>query len=186
MYGQDEMVDILCRREAHASEPFNHTIGGASLNGSMYVLDMAPGDSYQTFNTWLLFGDPSALFRTDIPSSMNVTTSPSVLMLGMTDLQINAEADYAIATLSMNGEVIASDKVIDGQCTLTFPGLSEVGMADLVIVGFNKETYVGQIEVVPAEGAYIAVDTYSMNVEQANYGETIDMSIDVKNVGVET
>ena len=69
-------------------------------------------------------------------------------MLGMTDLQINAEADYAIATLSMNGEVIASDKVIDGQCTLTFPGLSEVGMADLVIVGFNKETYVGQIEVV--------------------------------------
>ena len=184
MWGQDEMVDILC--EQKSSDLFNHTIGGASLNGSMYVLDMAPGDSYQTFNTWLLFGDPSALFRTDIPSSMNVTTSPSVLMLGMTDLQINAEADYAIATLSMNGEVIASDKVIDGQCTLTFPGLSEVGMADLVIVGFNKETYVGQIEVVPAEGAYIAVDTYAMNVEQANYGETIDMSIDVKNVGVET
>ena len=185
MYGQDEMVDILCRREAHATEPFNHTIGGASLNGSMYVLDMAPGDSYQTFNTWLLFGDPSAVFRTDIPTAMNVTASPSVLMLGMTELELSVDADYAIATLSLNGEIIASERVANGQCTMQFPALSNVGDADLVIVGFNKETYMGTIEVVPAEGAYVTVNAYEMSAP-ANYGETIDMSVEVKNVGVET
>ena len=185
MYGQDEMVDILCRREAHAAEPFNHTIGGASLNGSMYVLDMAPGDSYQTFNTWLLFGDPSAVFRTDIPTAMNVTASPSVLMLGMTELELSVDADYAIATLSLNGEIIASERVINGQCTMQFPALSNVGDADLVIVGFNKETYMGTIEIVPAEGAYVTVNDYAMS-GPANYGETIDMSVEVKNVGVET
>ena len=184
MYGQDEMVDILCRREAHATEPFNHTIGGASLNGSMYVLDMAPGDSYQTFNTWLLFGDPSALFRTDIPTAMNVTASPSVLMLGMTELEISVDADYAIATLSMDGEIIGSERVINGQCNLQFPALSNVGNAELVIIGFNKETYMSTIEVVPAEGAYITVDSYELS-DPANYGETIDLSIDFKNVGVE-
>ena len=184
MYGQDEMVDILCRREAHATEPFNHTIGGASLNGSMYVLDMAPGDSYQTFNTWLLFGDPSALFRTDIPTAMNVTATPSVLMLGMTELEISADADYAIATLSMDGEIIASERVINGLCNMQFPALSNVGNAELVIIGFNKETYMSTIEVVPAEGAYITVDSYELS-DPANYGETIDLSIDFKNVGVE-
>ena len=183
MYGQDEMVDILCGW--HSADQFNHTIGGASLNGSMYVRDMAPGDSYQTFNTWLLFGDPSALIRTDIPTAMNVTASPSVLMLGMTELEITADADYAIATLSLDGEVLATERIINGQCTMEFPALSNVGNAELVIVGFNKETYMGEIEVVPAEGAYVTVNDYALNVEQANYGETVDMSINVKNVGVE-
>jgi len=185
MYGQDEMVDILCRRTGHESEPFNHTIGGASLNGSMYVLDMAPNDSYQTFNTWLLFGDPSALIRTDVPTAMNVTAAPSVLMLGMTELNITADADYAIATLSLNGEILASERIINGQCNMQFPALSNVGDADLVIVGFNKETYMGSIEVVPAEGAYITVNDYAMSAP-ANYGETIDLDVEVKNVGVET
>ena len=183
MYGQDEMVDILCLEKS--SDLFNHTIGGASLNGSMYVLDMAPGDSYQTFNTWLLFGDPSALMRTDIPVAMNVTASPSVLMLGMTELELSVDADYAIATLSMDGEIIASERVVNGQCTMQFPALSNVGDADLVIVGFNKETYMGSIEIVPAEGAYVTVNDYAMSAP-ANYGETIDMSVEVKNVGVET
>ena len=183
MWGQDEMVDILT--EEKSSDLFNHTIGGASLNGSMYVLDMSPGDSYQTFNTWLLFGDPSALMRTDIPVAMNVTAAPSVLMLGMTELEISADADYAIATLSLNGEIIASERIVNGQCTMQFPALSEVGTADLVIVGFNKETYMGTIDIVPAEGAYIAVEDYAISADQANYGETIDLSIDVKNVGVE-
>ncbi len=185
MYGQDEMVDILCRRTGHESDPFNHTIGGASLNGSMYVLDMAPNDSYQTFNTWLLFGDPSALIRTDVPTAMNVTAAPSVLMLGMTELNITADADYAIATLSLNGEILASERIINGQCNMQFPALSNVGDADLVIVGFNKETYMGSIEVVPAEGAYVTVNDYAMSAP-ANYGETIDLDVEVKNVGVET
>ena len=183
MYGQDEMVDILC--EEKSSDLFNHTIGGASLNGSMYVLDMAPGDSYQTFNTWLLFGDPSALMRTDIPSAMNVTAAPSVLMLDMTELELTVDADYAIATLSLNGEIIASERVVNGQCTMQFPALSNVGDADLVIVGFNKETYMSTIEVVPAEGAYVTVNDYTMSAP-ANYGETLDMSVEVKNIGVET
>ena len=186
MYGHDEMVDILCRRTGHENEPFNHTIGGASLNGSMYVLDMAPGDSYQTFNTWILFGDPSAVIRTAIPTAMNVTAAPSVLMLGMTELELTVDAEYAIATLSLNGEIIASERVVNGQCNMQFPALSNVGDADLVIVGFNKETYMGTVEVVPAEGAYVTVNAYAMSAPQANYGETIDMSIEFKNVGVET
>ena len=184
MYGQDEMVDILT--EWRHTDQFNHTLAGTSLNGAMGVLDHGTSSQFTaTQHSWILFGDPSLMVRTANPTNMNASVSPSVLMLGMTELQVSAEADYAIATLSMDGEVIASGEVVNGQCTLTFPAISNVGVADIVIVGFNKVTYVGQIEVVPAEGAYIAVDTYAMNVDQANYGETIDMTVNVKNVGVE-
>ena len=183
MYGQDEMVDVLT--EWRSADQFHHTLGGASLNGSMYVLDMAPGDSYQTFNTWLLFGDPSMMVRTAVPTEMNVTASPSILMLGMSELSISAEADYAIATLTMNGEILASGEVVNGECTLSFPALNEVGIADLVVLGYNKVTYMGSVEIVPAEGAYVAIDSYELS-NPANYGETIDMNLDVKNVGVET
>ena len=58
-------------------------------------------------------------------------------------------------------------------------------MADLVIVGFNKVSYIGTVEIVPAEGAYISIDSYEMS-NPANNGETFDMDLVIKNVGVET
>ena len=183
MFGQDEMVDVLT--EWRNSDLYNHTLAGASMNGNMYVLDMGGSLGTPTHNSWILFGDPSLMVRTDNPVEMNVSASPAVLMVGMTELNISAQTDYGIATLSKNGEVIASGRVINGECNLTFPPLSDVGTADLVVIGYNKVTYIGTIEVIVAEGAYITMDNYQLNVDQANYGETIDMNINIKNVGVE-
>ncbi|MCR5659976.1 MAG: hypothetical protein K6G25_11710, partial [Bacteroidales bacterium] len=89
MTGQDEMVDILTGWKH--DDKYCHTFGGASLNGSMYMLDMHPNDQGDTHNTWILFGDPSMMVRTDNPVSMNVTCTPSVLMLGMSELEVAAE-----------------------------------------------------------------------------------------------
>ena len=181
MYGQDEMVNILC--EWHNTDQFNHTLAGASLNGNMDVIDK--GGDTKCHDTWVLFGDPSLMVRTANPTDMNVSAEPSVLMLGLTELTVNTDADYAIATLSFDGEVLASGRVQNGQCTLTFPAINNVGTAQLVVLGYNKVTSVTDIEVVPAEGAFITVNDYSIPAGQANYGETVDMSINVKNVGVE-
>ena len=183
MYGQDEMVDILCGWRS--VDQYNHTLGGASINGDMAVIDKSGSSGNDCHDTWVLFGDPTCLLRTANPTDMNVTANPSVLMLGMDALTINADADYAIATLSMDGEVIATGNVVNGQCELNFPALSNVGMADLVVIGYNKVTYQGQIEVVPAAGPYVTINDYAMS-GPANYGETVDMSVEVKNVGVET
>jgi hypothetical protein len=181
MYGQDEINRILTEWIGD----YKHTMGGVSINGSMFILDSSPEDSGNTYATWILFGDPSVMLRTDNPTDMNVSISPNVLMLGMNELTVNADAEFAIATLSMNGEVLATGYVENGQCQLTFPALTEVGSAQLVVLGYNKVTSITDLEVVPAEGAYITVNAFEMNAEQANYGETIDLNIDVKNVGVE-
>ena len=182
MYGQDEMVDILTGW--HSTDKFHHTIGGASLNGSMYIIDIAPNDSYQTFNAWILFGDPSALIRTDIPVNMNITCNPQVLMLGMSEMEITADnTSYGIATLMMDGEVVATGAIDNGSCTLHFSPMANVGTATLTVIGYNKVTEVMPIEVLPAEGPYVTVANYAPNFAPVNVAT--DLTLSFKNVGVD-
>lgn len=185
MFGQDEMNAILT--EWRGGDLFNHTLSGASLNGNMDVLDKGGSLGVPTHNGWILFGDPSLMVRTDNPVEMNVTASPSVLMLGMTDLNVNADTDYGIATLSMNGEVICSAKVVNGTAALTFPSLNNVGVATLTVIGYNKVTYRGEVEIVPAEGPYLVLNDYEVASNEGSviFGEETTVNLDVKNVGVE-
>lgn len=185
MTGQDEMVDIMC---GWINDSHKHTLAGTSLNGNMKILDAHPSDNGSTHNTWILFGDPSLMMRNDNPTSMNVSCNPSVLMLGMSNMQVTADAEFGIATLSREGEVIASANVVNGVADLSFEPLNQVGSYDFVVIGYNKETYVGNIEVVPAEGPYLVFDSYDFEDEngQFDYGENVELSMSVKNVGVET
>ena len=182
MTGQDEMVDILTGWKS--GDKYCHTFGGASLNGSMYMLDMHPSDNGDTHNTWILFGDPSLMVRTDNPVSMNVSCTPSVLMLGMSELEITAEnTAYGIATLMMDGEVIASNYIDNGTCTLSFDPMTNVGSATLTVIGYNKVTEVMPIEVLPAEGPFVTVANYTPNFAPVNVATNLTMSF--KNVGVD-
>ena len=182
MYGQDEMVDILC--EWSSADKFNHTFGAASVNGNMKVLDMSGSQGYDTHDTWILFGDPSMMVRTDNPVSMNVGLNPSAMMLGMTSLEVSAEnTAYGIATLMMDGEIIASGTIEDGTATLNFSPLSNVGTATLTVIGYNKVTEVIPVEVLPAEGAYITVSSFSPNFAPVNVETSLTMNF--KNVGVD-
>ena len=182
MYGQDEMVAILC--EWIGGDQFNHTLGGASLNGNMNVLDKSGSQGYDTHDTWILFGDPSLMVRTDNPVSMNVSLNPAALMLGMSTLEVNAEnTAYGIATLMMDGEVIATADIHDGTATLSFSPLSNVGTATLTVMGYNKVTEVIPVEILPAEGAYLTVNGVSPNFAPVNVETSLSMSF--KNVGAD-
>ena len=182
MTGQDEMVDILT--EWKHDDQYCHTFGGASLNGSMYILDMHPSDNGSTHNTWILFGDPSLMLRTDNPVSMNVGLSPAALMLGMSELEITAEnTAYGIATLMMDGDIIATADIHDGTGLMSFPPLSNVGVATLTVMGYNKVTEVMSVEILPAEGAYVTLNGYSPNFAPVNLETSLTMSF--KNVGVD-
>ena len=182
MTGQDEMVDILT--EWKYNDQYNHTFGGASQNGSMYMLDMHPNDNGATHNTWILFGDPSLMVRTDVPEDMNLGINPPILMLGMSGLEITAEnTAYGLATLMMDGEVLASGYLQDGVCNLEFAPLSNVGTATLTVMGYNKTTAVYEVAVNNAEGPYITISGYDPNFAAVN--QETNLSISFKNVGVD-
>ena len=182
MYGQDEMVDILC--EWNNADKFNHTLGGASLNGNLNVIDMSGSQGNDTHDTWILFGDPTLMVRTDNPAEMNVTCTPSVLMLGMSSLEVVANnTAFGIATLMMDGEVIASSYINNNTATLEFPPMSNVGTATLTVIGYNKATEVIPVEVLPAEGPYVTLSEYTPNFAPVNQETSLTMSF--KNVGVD-
>ncbi len=178
MYGQDEMVNILTGWKS--ADKFNHTLGGASLNGNMYVLDAAPGDNGNTHNTWILFGDPSLMVRTKNPVSMNAQ-HPSELLIGMSSMSITADAKYGIATLSLNGEVLASAKIVNNAATLNFDPISTVGTAKLCIIAYNKVTEVSDIQLIPADGSYVTVTGFTP--QTLPYAQTSSIGISLKNVG---
>lgn len=184
-YGQDEMIDILT--EWHSADLFNHTMGGCFLNGDEYILDASPEDQGDTHNTWILFGDPSLMVRTANPTEMNVSLNPNTLLIGMSELNLTVDADYAIATLSMDGQVISSTKIVNGEGTLSFEPLTNVGNATLVILGYNRVTSITEVEIVPAEGPYVVLNGYGISSEndQLDYGEDATLNISLKNVGVE-
>ena len=181
MYGQDEMVAIL----AEWRPGYKHTLGGASMNGNMFVLDMSPEDAGETHNSWLLFGDPSMMVRTEAPESMGVTTQPSTLVIGMSSLVVNADTDFGIATLSKEGEVLASSYIENGSAQLEFEALNNVGALQLVVIGYNKVTEIIDVDVIPADGAFLIYDTHDLNQAdgQIDCAENITLSLDIKNVG---
>ncbi len=183
MSGQDEMVDILC--EWRSADQFHHTLAGASLNGNMKILDLHPSDQGATHNTWILFGDPSLILRTDNPTEMNVTCQPEAIFLGQTELHLIADADYALATLSRDGHVLCSTPIVNGEATLSFESQTEVGTAQLVVTGFNKVTHVQDVEIIPSDGAFLLYDNLVVNSEsgQADYGGTFSLNLTVKNIG---
>ena len=182
MYGQDEMVDILC--EWNNADKFNHTLGGASLNGNLNVIDMSGSQGYDTHDTWILFGDPTLMVRTDNPGEMKASCNPSVLMLGMTSLEVTADDTYfGIATLTMDGEVIASTYINNNSATLEFPAMTTVGTATLTVMGYNKMTEIIPVEVLPAEGPFVTINGYTPNFAPVN--QETNLSMTFKNVGVD-
>lgn len=188
MTGQDEMVTILV--EGYENN-IKRTLGGNSINGSMRMLDLHGSSGRSTHDTWILFGDPSMTMRTAAPAPMTVSHQ-TTLFLGMSDLTVNADAENAIVTLTKDGEILTSAYVAGGQANLSFPALDDVGMLTISVFGYNKITYLSEIEVIPAEGPFIGYVSYQINDEAGNnnglidYNESIVLGITLENLGVET
>ena len=114
---------------------------------------------------------------------MGVTTSPDVLMIGMSTLEVSAEASYGIATLYDGEEIVASARIIDGVANLEFPALSTVGELTLTVIGYNKVTETMTMSVLPAQGAYVSVDAFTPGNVPVNEEQLMSMSF--KTVGVD-
>jgi hypothetical protein len=186
MTGQDEMNTLLV--EGYENN-IKRTFAGCSINGSMKMIDLHGSEGRSTHDTWILFGDPSLALRTANPTEMTVTHLPTIF-LGMTEFVVNADAEDAIVALTFNGETIGSAYIQNGTATVSFPELTEIGMIDVTVFGFNRVTYLGQIEVIPAAGPFVAYvsntvnDVVGNNNGMVDYGENILLGMSIQNMGV--
>ncbi len=146
MYGQDEMVDILVELQ---SSNIRHTMGGVSANGNMAILDLGANQNANkgTYNTWILYGDPTLTLRNAVPTDMGVTHASS-MSTSATSFMVNAtNGNGALATLTRNNEIMGSATINNGVANITFTAPGTTGTATLTVFGYNKITYIATINI---------------------------------------
>ncbi len=176
MIAQDEMNDILTEISAAG---IKRTFGGIVVNGFFQMNEEV--EAYKMTDTWTCFGDPSLLVRTDNPVNM-VVSHNDVIISGSTSFSVNADFDTALATLSLDGQIIGSAKVESGVAQIPLSDVASNQVLTLAVVGFNKVTYMAEVTVIDVEGSYLIVDEFTNTI---NYGETKNIDLSLKNVGVE-
>lgn len=147
MYGQDEMIDILT--ESYSNN-IKRTMGGVSLNGNMKVLDIGGNiNEYRaTYNSWILFGDPTLTLRNDVPADMQVSHN-NTMTVNSTSLTVNVNnADGARATLTRDGEIMGSAVVDNASAVIYFDAPLTTAEATLTVFGYNKITYIETIDII--------------------------------------
>ncbi len=145
-YGQDEMTDILV--ESYSNN-IKRTAGGVTLNGNMKVLDVygTQAQGTGTYNTWILFGDPTLMLRTAAPTEMNVSHANTVSNNATSFAVTVSNADGAVATLSRNGVILGTAAVSNGTANIPLTPPTATGQATLTVIGYNKVTYVSNVTV---------------------------------------
>jgi len=187
MTGQDEMVTILVEKRDH----IKRTLGGVSINGSAKMIEAHGNIGRHSHDTWFLFGDPSLTLRTANPTLINATHD-SVLMLGSTELIVNADAEGAIVSLTHDGEIIGTGYIENGSVVIQFPELTTPGLMKITILGYNRVTYMQEIKVIPNSDPFLVYYSNIINdVTGGNgngkieYGESVILGVEIKNIGLE-
>ncbi len=188
MEGQDEMVDILVETYP---DNIRRTFGALSMEGCMKMNDTYGSGGNEMTDTWTIFGDPSVMVRTDNPTNIAANHNPTVF-LGSTSFVINSSANGAKATISVNGEILGTGIVNNGQVEVTFAALTNVeDTLTVALTKYNGIPYLAEVPVIPAEGPYVIYSSNTLNDATGNnngqpdYSETIMLNIDMKNIGVE-
>ena len=156
MYGQDEMNNVLTEHRS-----IKRTLGGISTDGNMKILDQynSNGQGLATYQFWLLFGDPTLTVRNAVPANMNVTHEPSMSSTA-TSFTVNAtNGNGALATLTRNNEIMGSATIVNGTCNITFAAPGTSGIATLTVFGYNKITYIAEIDIMQG-----GTQQYTVNV----------------------
>lgn len=186
MVGEDEMDDILVETYSFT----NRTFGALSMNGCMEMNDEFGAGGSEMTDTWVCFGDPSVMVRTAMPQNLTVTHDP-VLLIGATQLSVLCDVEGARATLSLNGTNLNTAVIEGGSALLEFAGLDNIGTATLTVTAFNHLPYIADVEIVPASGPYVVMNSYEIIDTAGNsnglpdYNEAIDLAVGLENVGVE-
>ena len=157
-YGQDEMVDVLT--EQHSTN-IKRTLGGISFDGNMKILDQYgqnDNSAKGTYLAWILFGDPTLTVRNAVPTDMGVTHASS-MSSSATSFTVNAtNGNGALATLTRNNEIMGSATINNGTCNITFAAPGQTGTAVLTVFGYNKITYIANINITQGGSTQYTID----------------------------
>jgi uncharacterized membrane protein len=175
--------DALFHNHDEDFEDWAHTIGSWIHVGNMTVQGSASSRKNYYWEIYSIMGDPSLMPYMGIPEAQTASYQETIL-LGMDSFAITA-APYSYAALSMDGELIGA-ALLDGSGNGSIPltGIENPGNVKLVITHTDYQPVIETLEVIPAAGAYLVIDSHTVTGDLAA-GQDATLNFDIRNVGVE-
>ncbi|MDG1427172.1 MAG: C25 family cysteine peptidase [Flavobacteriales bacterium] len=179
--------DCLMHENGEIQDDWFITASQMMYSGNLAVTEAGGSEEYY-WEIYHLMGDPSLMPYIGVPTPL-VVSHAAASPVGITNFTVNTEENAYVA-ISMNG-VLLDAKLADatGVVNLSFPAISNVGVADIVITKQFKEPYIGAVQIISPNGPYVIyasntiTDVNGNNNSLADYNELVDMSIDLHNVG---
>ncbi|MHC1706705.1 MAG: C25 family cysteine peptidase [Bacteroidales bacterium] len=142
-----------------------------------------------TYNLFHHHGDAFLTVFSEVPQNLTVVHDATIFT-GVTSFNVTANAGSLIC-LSINGEILGTASGTGAPVSITIPGTQlPPDVIDVVVTLQNYYRYEGIITVIPPAGPYVVKDNFSLNDNTGNnngimdYGETIQLNMGVKNVGI--
>ncbi len=170
------------------NEPFADwaaTTGAMTFMGNMAVVASNSSRINYYWEIYSVMGDPSLNVYMGIPPVVAAVV-PQNLFIGTGTVDLIVDP-YTYVALSMNG-VLHGVGLADasGNLTLTFTPFEGPGTADLVMTRSKRRPTFAAISVIPNTGAYVMVNTVTVNDGNnsiAEAGETVGLDLNFNNVG---
>jgi agmatine/peptidylarginine deiminase len=184
MRAQDEITDLWI---ADAK----NTTGGYYYSGSCKMMDVygntTGSDGVNMFKTWHIFGDASLMVRSKTPIAMN-PSHPTQIPVGSPTMNITNAAPNSLVSLTYNNQIYARGFAnSSGSLSLSLSGLPVTPQDyTITITAYNRVTYVGTVQLIPASGPYVGVESTQYadtNNQSPDYNESGTFNVTIKNMG---
>jgi hypothetical protein len=144
-----------------------------------------------TICTLLLLGDPSLELWTDIPAELMVSHA-SVFFAGASDFTLSVAQDSALVCCVKEEEILGTAYSSGGSATVEFGSpLITLGTMHVTVTKHDHMPYLDTVSILSPEAPFVIYHSHQIDDSQGNNngvvnpGETIIISITVKNIGLE-
>ncbi|MBP5796806.1 MAG: hypothetical protein J6W26_00830 [Bacteroidales bacterium] len=144
MWAQDECIDILVGNSSTSTSQ-KLTYGGVCINGLMGIFNhysTSEQSAVGTYQSWIVYGDPSLMVRTKTPQAMTVTHAGTIQTNATTYTVNVTNGNGAVATITdANHNILGKATVSNGTANITINGTLTAGTElTLCVFGYNKVT----------------------------------------------
>jgi hypothetical protein len=173
--------------------PENLRPGFAQASGKYYLQASSwpynPDYKEVTYHLFHTHGDAFTTLYSEVPQSLTVT-HPSALLIGVDFFPVTAD-EGAVIALTVDGEIVGTADGTGGVVNVPIVAQTTPGTLLVTVTKYNHYRYSQEVEIIPPEGPYVIYDSHDIDDDSGNAngvvnpGELIDLSVTLRNVGVE-
>jgi hypothetical protein len=183
-------LDRLFHTHSESPSEWYISMGQVNFAGNLAVSESTTRYKKYYWETYTLLGDPSILPYIGTPDTFNISI-PDTLPNGITSLSMTIPPNAYMAVSHFDTLWDASYASPSGTVNLEMPGLSNDSCM-IVISGQNKVPLIKTVRFAESTHEFINLNSSSVSDATGNgngladYGESVNISITISNLGLET